>query len=83
MEDSINLFVIEKLKMAKLKEEKNNDDQKQNRFIKNEIIDMADRIEEMENIIKSQNEIIKKISNKIDSLDAKKDEDTAFKTSGK
>lgn len=44
---------------------------------------MADRIEEMENIIKSQNEIIKKISNKIDSLDAKKDEDTAFKTSGK
>jgi hypothetical protein len=69
--------------MAKLKEEKNNDDQKQNRFIKNEIIDMADRIEEMENIIKSQNEIIKKISNKIDSLDAKKDEDTTFKTSGK
>jgi DNA-binding ferritin-like protein len=69
--------------MAKLKEEKNNDDQKQNRFIKNEIIDMADRIEEMENIIKSQNEIIKKISNKIDSFDAKKDEDTTFKTSEK
>ena len=69
--------------MSKLKEEKNNDDQKQNRFIKNEIIDMADRIEEMENIIKSQNEIIKKISNKIDSLDAKKDEDTTFKTSEK
>jgi hypothetical protein len=69
--------------MAKLKEEKNNDDQKQNRFIKNEIIDMADRIEEMENIIKSQNEIIKKISNKIDSLDTKKDEDATFKTSEK
>lgn len=69
--------------MAKLKEEKNNDDQKQNRFIKNEIIDMADRIEEMEDIIKSQNEIIKKISNKIDSLDAKKDEDATFKTSEK
>ena len=67
--------------MAKLKEEKNNDDQKQNRFIKNEIIDMADRIEEMENIIKSQNEIIKKISNKIDSLDAKKDEDITSKIS--
>ena len=44
---------------------------------------MADRIEEMENIIKSQNEIIKKISNKIDSLDAKNDEDTTFKTSEK
>ena len=69
--------------MAKLKEEKNNDDQKQNRFIKNEIIDMADRIEEMENIIKSQNEIIKKISNKIDSLDAKKDEDITSKISEK
>ena len=39
--------------MTQLKEEKNNDDQKHNRFIKNEIIDMADRIEEMEAIIKS------------------------------
>ena len=37
----------------------------------------------MENIIKSQNEIIKKISNKIDSLDTKKDEDATFKTSEK
>lgn len=37
--------------MIKIKDEKNNDDQKYKRFIKNEIIEMADRIEEMDKII--------------------------------
>lgn len=51
MEECINQFIVENQKMIKIKDEKNNDDQKYKRFIKNEIIEMADRIEEMDKII--------------------------------
>ena len=40
------------MKMNSLKAEKNLDSKKENRFIKNEIIEMADSIEEMQIIIK-------------------------------
>ena len=60
MLDMLSLFREESGELRRLKEERNSEQFAMNKLIKNEIIDMADRMETMQETINYQSEMIAK-----------------------
>mmetsp|Transcript_14348 Transcript_14348/g.22316 ORF Transcript_14348/g.22316 Transcript_14348/m.22316 type:complete len:121 (+) Transcript_14348:443-805(+) len=65
---SLEMFKNESGAMRKLKEERNKEQQMINRLIKNEVIDMADRMERLEQMISSQTNLMTNVSSRLEEI---------------
>ena len=66
MHAMLDMFKLESGELRKLKEEKTKEQLMINRLIKNEVIDMADRLERLEEVMANQSSMLFAISNKLD-----------------
>ena len=79
MMDMLAQFKHESNELRKLKDEKNEEQLMLNRLVKNEVIDMADRVEEIQRMLLTQNKLIKIIlqQNKLHTT-VEQDEEDSF-----